>query len=80
MRRVDLVELGGDLPGEADLDIADEAEGDVVAFPVDPAGAGNAAPHEIEALGHIGRNFNAGKQARHGGSPVGKLVGSLNLG
>src|SRR4029453_6496241 len=59
------VEGIGDLMREAVLDVADEAQGDVERFAIDPAGAPNAAAHEFKLKGNIGGNLKAGEETRH---------------
>src|SRR5262245_52313645 len=59
------VERIGDLMGEAVLDVADEAQGDVEGFAIDPAGAPNAAAHEFKLKGNIGGNLESGEETRH---------------
>ena len=56
----------GDVAGDVHVDVADEAEREVVVLLVDPAGAGQAAAKEGEALADIGGDLDAGEQPRHG--------------
>ena len=56
----------GDVAGHVHVDVADEAEREVIVLLVDPAGAGEAAAEEGEALPDLGGDFDAGEQARHG--------------
>lgn len=66
---LDTFQLIGDFAGKAVGNVADEAQCDVVALGIDPAGSGDPAPHEAQIEGNIGRNFKAGEQSRHGGPP-----------
>src|SRR5262249_11912001 len=62
---VDPKQHRGDLVGVDAVDIADEAQGDVIIFGVDPAGAGKAAPQIGKGLADLGRNFQSSEQTRH---------------
>ena len=62
-------ERGGHVPRRALLDVADEAQGDVVVLGLDPAGAGEAAPQHSELLAHRCGDFESGEQAWHGHPP-----------
>ena len=59
------VERVGDLVGDMALDIADEAQRQMVVFDVDPAGPGQAAPQQGQRKGGVTRNFEGGEKTRH---------------
>jgi len=59
------VERMGHVVGDALVHVADEAQGDVVVFGVDPARAIEAAAQASEALGHGRRNFEGREQSGH---------------
>ena len=59
-------EQRGDLACHAVIDVADEAQRDVVVFRIDPARAGQAAAQHREGLRDLGRKFEAGEKTRHG--------------
>ena len=61
----DAAERIGDLVGDMMLDIADEAQRQVIVLDVDPAGARQAAAQEREGHRRIVRNLQGGKQTRH---------------
>ncbi len=61
----DAVEPVDDLVGRAPVNIADEAQGDVIVLDVDPAGSGQAAAQQGKAQCHVAGNFEGGKQSRH---------------
>jgi hypothetical protein len=54
-----------DFVGQRVIDIADEAQRQVLIFGIYPAGAGQAAPHYGKRLGDGRRNFETGEQAGH---------------
>jgi len=62
---VDPEQHRGDLVGGDPIDVADEAQGDVIIFGVDPAGAGKAASQAGKRVADLGRDFQSGKQTRH---------------
>ena len=51
-----------DLVGDVIVDVADEAQRDVVVFRIDPAGPAEAAAFEREGELHVAGNFEAGKE------------------
>ena len=57
------VERVGHLIGDRIVDIADEAQGDVVVVRVHPAGPIKAAALQREGEPHLARNFEAGKES-----------------
>src|SRR6476659_4714630 len=62
---VDPKQHRGDFIRRHAVDIADEAQGDVIIFGIDPACAGKAATQIGKALADLGRNFQSSKQTRH---------------
>ena len=67
-RRIAGQALGGVL-GDHHVDVADEAERQVVVLRVDPAGAGKPAAQKRQALGEFVRDLDPGEQARHRRGP-----------
>ena len=65
-RAADLVEMVGDFVGDAGVDIADEAQGDVIILRIDPMGAGHAATRESEIGNGRGGDLDSREQSRHG--------------
>ena len=63
---LDAVEQMRRLVRGAVVDVAQEAQGDVIVVGVDPAGAVQPAAQEGEAIADIGRHFERGEQAWHG--------------
>ena len=59
------VEQRGDVVREAIVDVADEAQRDVVVFRVDPARAGQAAAQQRQRRRDLARDFQADEQAGH---------------
>src|SRR5437868_3669763 len=47
------------------IDVADESQGEMVIFPVDPARTRQAAAQQRQRFGQFGRYFQARKQSRH---------------
>ena len=62
---IDPEQQRGDLVGRDAVDIADEAQGDVVIFGVDPARAREAAAQIGERVADLGRYFQPREQTRH---------------
>lgn len=62
---VDPKQHRGDLVRRHAVDVADEAQGDVIIFGIDPACAGQAATQIGEGLANLGRNFQSSEQTRH---------------
>src|SRR5690242_12626110 len=62
----DAAKLAGDFVGVVQVDVADEAERQVIVLGVDPARARQAAAEERQAVADIARNFDAGEETRHG--------------
>ena len=48
------------------VDVADEAQGDVIILRIDPARARQAAAQHRQRLRDLGRNLDAGEKTRHG--------------
>src|SRR6202023_2767834 len=65
---VHLVEQRSDVVRESVVHVADETQGEVIIFRVDPARAGQPAAQHGERLGNVGGNLEAGEQAGHGGN------------
>ena len=59
------VEGGDELVGEAALDIADEAQRDVIVLDVDPPCRGQAAAQEGQGEGRVARDLDGCEQSRH---------------
>ncbi|GCC47412.1 hypothetical protein chiPu_0031795, partial [Chiloscyllium punctatum] len=70
-----------DLVGPETIDIADEAQGDVIIFGIDPACAGKATTQAGEGLADIGRNFQTSEQTRHRYNPrcLARVLGARTL-
>src|SRR6478735_7520849 len=66
---VDPKQHRGDFVRRHAVDIADEAQGDVIIFGIDPARARKAATQIGKGLANLGRNFQSGKQTRHRSTP-----------
>src|SRR5207248_4000271 len=64
-RPVDLIEQGGDLMGNHVVDVADEPQGQMIIFRVDPARARQAAAEHGEGKRDFRGNFERGEQAGH---------------
>src|SRR4051794_31028044 len=62
---VDSKQQRGDFIRRDAVDIADEAQGDVIIFGIDPACAGEAATQIGKLLADLGRNFQSSEQTRH---------------
>ena len=62
----DAAKHGGDLMGDIVIDVANEAQCQVIVFRVDPARARQAAAQCRERLPYIERNFDPGEETRHG--------------
>ena len=63
------VERIDDLVGRPVVDIADEPQCDVEILAVDPAGPRDTAPQQRKAQCRALRDFEGGKQSRHGELP-----------
>jgi hypothetical protein len=63
-------EHAGDLMRQRIVDVADEAQRQVIILGVDPARPGQAAAHHGERLGNGRWNFQTGKQTGHHLLPV----------
>ena len=48
------------------VDVADEAQRDVIVLGIDPARARQTAAQHGERLAHVGGNFETGEEAGHG--------------
>src|SRR5437763_10273554 len=66
---VDAKQHRGDFVGGNAVDIADEAQGDVIIFGIDPAGARKAAPQSGKRVADLGRDFQSSEQTRHRMTP-----------
>src|SRR5215213_11372641 len=66
---IDPKQQRGDFVGCYPIDIADEAQSDVIIFGVNPAGAWQAATQAGKCLADLGRNFQSSKQTRHRMTP-----------
>ena len=56
----------GDVSGRGIIDVADEAEGDVIGLRFDPARAGQAAAHQRKPVADLARHLDGGEQTGHG--------------
>ena len=63
------IEHVGNVVGGSFADIADEAQGDVEVFRLDPAGGAEPALQAGEVVCHAFRDFEAGEEAGHGQPP-----------
>src|SRR6476659_8161315 len=66
---LDAVEHRGDLMRGHVVDVADEAQRQVIVFGIDPARARQAAAQRRQCLADSGRDFDAGEKPRHCRSP-----------
>jgi hypothetical protein len=62
---VDPVQPINDLVGGTVVDIADEAQGDMIILDVDPSRARYSTPKEGQAQGNMARDFEGGEKSRH---------------
>ncbi len=64
-RALNAAEQAGNVARQAVVDIADEAQRDVIIFRVDPARARQTATHHRQRLGDARGYFQTGKQTGH---------------
>jgi len=63
------VERVGDVVGDMALDVADEAQRQMIVLDVHPARAGQAAPEQGKGERGVARNFEGGEKTRHDEPP-----------
>ena len=63
---LDAAEHRGDLLGDHVVDVADEAQRQVIIFRIDPARARQSAAQHAERLPDVGGDFDTGEETRHG--------------
>ena len=67
---LDAAEHQGDFLRDHIVDVADEAQRQMIIFRIDPARARQTAAQHAERLSDIGGNFDTGEETRHGELPI----------
>ncbi len=67
---LDAAEHQGDFLCDHVVDVADEAQRQMIIFRIDPARARQSAAQHAERLANVGGDFDTGEEARHGRLPI----------